>query len=425
MSVIKRKVKDLYLYDTHTENIFINEYMPQAKGDYVKVYMYASMYAQFGMDLDSDTIAEQLKISKEKVGEAWAYWEKMGLVKRSFFSDEATGEKIEFLNIKDMMYRTVNSGEAKDDLTGNAVFNDENLGLMFEKVEKTMQRQLSSTEILKINEFIMDRKIPPEVIFFAIEYCKQKGKDSFRYISKVIKSWNDKGLDSIDRIRDYLEENDRRHVQYRRVLKALGFSRNATEKEQEMMNRWFDEYGYGMDRVLEAVAKTSGIATPNFNYVNKVLENWKRESEKRGINDVNRHAGVSEAQLHEYYLYLQEKAKQDAEKRTEYVYEVLPQIKEIDDKLTEIRRKLVQNMLSGKNGDFSSINSAKERLELERAGVLTDGNFDSDYTEVKYLCDKCRDTGITDMNEVCDCRVERLDEAEIWLKQKTEEKRSG
>ena len=72
MSVIKRKVKDLYLYDTHTENIFINEYMPQAKGDYVKVYMYASMYAQFGMDLDSDTIAEQLKISKEKVGEAWA-----------------------------------------------------------------------------------------------------------------------------------------------------------------------------------------------------------------------------------------------------------------------------------------------------------------------------------------------------------------
>ena len=81
----------------------------------------------------------------------------------------------------------------------------------------------------------------------------------------------------------------------------------------------------------------------------------------------------------------------------------------------------MHNMLNGKDGGSNKINEEKERLELERAGVLTDGNFDSDYTEVKYLCDKCRDTGITDMNEVCTCRLERLREAELWLKQRANE----
>ena len=119
--------------------------------------------------------------------------------------------------------------------------------------------------------------------------------------------------------------------------------------------------------------------------------------------------------------YLQEKARKEAAERTEHIYRVIPQIREIDDRLTEVRKKLVHNMLNGKDGGSNKINEEKERLELERAGVLTDGNFDSDYTEVKYLCDKCRDTGITDMNEVCTCRLERLWEAELWLKQRANE----
>ena len=421
MSLKKRKVKDLYLYDTQIENIFINEYLPQAKGDYVRVYIYVSMYAGFGMETDSKTITEQLGITREKVKEAWDYWEKLELIKRTFSGDDTAEERIEFLNIKDMMYSTVGNEGAKAANNDKTVFDDENFRIMFDRIEKMMGRQLSSTEILKINEFVIDGGIPPETVFFTIEYCKQKGKDSFPYIGSVLKSWSDRGLVTVDHIREYLEENDRRHVQYRRVLKALGFNRNATEKEQELMDRWFDDYGYGMDKVLDAVAKTSGIASPNFNYVNKVLENWKKESEKRGIDDVNRQVNVSEGQLHEYYIYLQEKARKEAAERTEHIYRVIPQIREIDDRLTEVRKKLVHNMLNGKDGGSNKINEEKERLELERAGVLTDGNFDSDYTEVKYLCDKCRDTGITDMNEVCTCRLERLREAELWLKQRANE----
>ena len=48
------------------------------------------MYAGFGMETDSKTIAEQLGITREKVKEAWDYWEKLELIKRTFSGDDTT-----------------------------------------------------------------------------------------------------------------------------------------------------------------------------------------------------------------------------------------------------------------------------------------------------------------------------------------------
>lgn len=72
--------------------------------------------------------------------------------------------------------------------------------------------------------------------------------------------------------------------------------------------------GYTMDRVLEACTKTAGISSPNFNYVNKVLENWMNEAESKGV-DVNTKVVVTQAVLNQYYDYLREKAEKEAERR--------------------------------------------------------------------------------------------------------------
>lgn len=63
MGFIKGKVKDFYLLTTDVENIFINEYLPAAPGDYVKVYLYGLLYAQTGADMDARTFAQQLRLA--------------------------------------------------------------------------------------------------------------------------------------------------------------------------------------------------------------------------------------------------------------------------------------------------------------------------------------------------------------------------
>ena len=113
MGFIKGKVKDFYLLTTDVENIFINEYLPAAPGDYVKVYLYGLLYAQTGADMDARTFAQQLRLPDETIRQAWEYWESMGAVRRvkgkSGGADTAVHaagmqEDIEFRNLRAMMY---------------------------------------------------------------------------------------------------------------------------------------------------------------------------------------------------------------------------------------------------------------------------------------------------------------------------------
>ena len=45
MKIERDKTRTCYLKDTAIENIFINEYMPDAPCEFVKVYLLAQMYA--------------------------------------------------------------------------------------------------------------------------------------------------------------------------------------------------------------------------------------------------------------------------------------------------------------------------------------------------------------------------------------------
>ena len=105
MAFSKRICKEVYLTDTAVENIFINEYMPTAPGDYIKVFLLGLMDAGVGGKMSNQEIAKRCEIEVEDVLKAWNYWEKKNLIKKIYIS--ATSDfsyDIEFLNKKDSLY---------------------------------------------------------------------------------------------------------------------------------------------------------------------------------------------------------------------------------------------------------------------------------------------------------------------------------
>ena len=425
MNFIKEKIKDFYLLDSRVENIFINEYMPAAPGDFVKVFLYAGMYAEHGLNMSNETMARQLSLTEKRVLEAWDYWEKMGAIRKHYTDVEGKVDfTVEFINLKEMFYgksQTVARGE-KEKKDYDVVFGNNVIKTTMAEIEKTFGRALSSTEVTEIISWMSDYQITPEVISFGVKYCVEKGKNSIKYIEKVVKGWADEGYESIDQVQEALQELDQKYYKYKRVLKALGFTRNATEAEKEMMDVWFEEMGYSMDRVLDACTKTAGIPNPNFSYVNKVLLNWKEEAEDRGV-DVNKTVVVTQGVLNQYYDYLRDKAEREAEDHKEEVYKKIPEIQEIDEEIRQIGAKLSKSLLMGASEEESKkIKKEMDRLSGERAVLLTENNYEMDYTDVRYACEKCNDTGITDLGERCSCIAQRTEEAELWLKTQENQK---
>ena len=181
-----------------------------------------------------------------------------------------------------------------------------------------------------------------------------------------------------------------------------------------MIDSWIDELGFTEERILTACDTTLSAANPNLRYVNKVLLNWREEAAQQG-RDVNQKVTVTQAVLNKYYEFLREEAEAKAETRRKEVYESVPAIAEIDRELTELGSKLSRGLLSGMTKE--QINGARKQmamLEEERAVLLTDNNFAVDYTDVKYSCEKCGDTGVDENGLRCSCIKEKTGEAEIW-----------
>ena len=102
----QKEKKNILLYSTRVENLFINEILPEAPGDYVKVYLLGLMYAQFDQGIDSQKVAMQLGLSEKDIDEAGEYWDAAGLIKRHIERDENNEETvcIEFVSLVDELY---------------------------------------------------------------------------------------------------------------------------------------------------------------------------------------------------------------------------------------------------------------------------------------------------------------------------------
>ena len=66
------------------------------------------------------------------------------------------------------------------------------------------------------------------------------------------------------------------------VMKAFGLnSRKPAVPEQKIMEKWFKDYGFDRELVLEACSRTiNAIHTPSFQYADSILTDWKKAGVK-------------------------------------------------------------------------------------------------------------------------------------------------
>lgn len=415
MSFKREKIQNYYLHDTAVENVFINEYMIDAPGDYVKVYLFALMYAGISTAMNNEFIAKQLSLLEEDVLKAWTYWESKGIIEKHYPDPEDRFHyKVEFYNLKEQIYGNNSKGKKKDEnlpesLTG--LMDDKELKRMYSSIEQITGRLFEGKEPVIILGWIKDYDIPPEVIIYAYEYCVNKrNNNKCNYVGAVVKEWAEKGLKSIIQIEKHLQENDNRHYLYKRVLKALGLLRNPTEEEKRIMDTWFNDMGFDIAKVLDACKKTSGISNPNINYINAILKAWKNGGKADRIQEKSSGDGTISQALKSYE---KEKAKNEAEAeaRRAEVYKAVPRIKEIEEEIREFGMRISKEMLSGRPDSKHKIKEYKakvDKLNNEKAYLLTDNNFQLNYMDTWYTCALCKDTGLLDTGERCTCFADKL-----------------
>ena len=107
-----------------------------------------------------------------------------------------------------------------------------------------------------------------------------------------------------------------------------------------------------------------------------------------------------------YYEALRRQEEEEAEERRREVFDAVPRIREIEDEINaqgaEISKIIISDRVDRKAA-MEELKTKMDTLNTEKAFLLTDNGFELDYMEVHYSCPKCKDTGMLETGERCQC----------------------
>ena len=253
---------------TPVENLFIQEFMLKAPGDFVKVYLYGLMqcYRPSSEENSLEAFSHALETDVKTIENAFHYWERQGIL--YFHKDSNQKVNIEYFNIKDVLY---NKGlDSEKTMYKYKDFN-QNLQKIFDT------RLLSPQEYLRIYDWIEVLNLPMEVVLMMVQfYVSRMGKKArINYLDKV--SWSREGINTLQKAEEYIESNDSCFKDTISVLKYLGIHRSPSQAELDLYKKW-KNWGFDLSSILLACRETTKVQSPTFAYLDKILANMQSKN---------------------------------------------------------------------------------------------------------------------------------------------------
>lgn len=294
---------------TILSNIFIDQYMPGAGGEFVKVYIYLlRLLADPSASVCLPLLADRLNCTEGDISRALKYWSNEGLlILETDPSGELTGITLTEPSPDTQMELTATVSVPQSALAATAPISqtvsaatvstpqpdtapsrsasaltparikelkeNEDVAQLIYICEQYLGKTLTPTDTRKILFFYDELKMSVDLIDFLIQYCVGRGHKSMRYIETVAMAWSKEGITTVEMAKDSTSRYGR---DYFTILKAMGIAnRNPVDSEIVMMDTWLKDYGFSMDMIQEACSRTiMQTGQPSFQYAHKILTGW-------------------------------------------------------------------------------------------------------------------------------------------------------
>lgn len=267
---------------TLLKNAFIDHYMMNANGEYVKIYLYILRCVEdpdFSSDISVSRLADVFDCTEKDILRALKYWENAGLL-----TLEISGNALVSIEINDI--DTVKEQAATQNPENSKSIAPQRLKELSSQNEikqllciaqTYIGKTLNTTEINTILYFYDNLGFSADLIEYLLEYCVSNNHKSFHYIEKVGIAWHEAGITTPTEAKEYVSSFS---DTYFAVMKAFGITgRIPAQAERDYIDKWTNTYGFRPDLILEACNRTiSSIHQPSFKYADSILSRWKEKN---------------------------------------------------------------------------------------------------------------------------------------------------
>ena len=289
--------------NTSLPDVFITEFLSEAPGDYIKVYLYILFLSKYGKDIKLNDLSKKIALPLPTIQAAIKYWEDVEVITK-----KGTGYIVN--NIQEVELNKLYS--PKITVSKESVQNmqkDKSRSSAIEAINNSFfQGIMSPSWYSDIDLWFKKFEFDEEVMIALFRYCFDKSALHKNYVKTVAEAWHGNNIKTFSELEEYYENQDRLNKIKKNICKKLGLTRNLTQYEEAYIEKWLQEYKYNLDVIELALKKTTSKSNPNFDYIDKIITDWY---ERKLLNS---------EEVKNYLLEFKNKSKQikELEKKTGY-----------------------------------------------------------------------------------------------------------
>ncbi len=278
---LEQNDKNILFSETKIPDVFFTEYMNQASGDFVKVYLYIAFLAKYNKDIKINDISKTLNLPFKTIQEALSYWEEQELLVK-----KNNGYIVVDLQEKELnkLYSPRLSSSPEKALS-NAK-NQYRAKAIEEINNSCFQGMMSPSWYNDIDLWFNKFGFDEQVMIALFKYCLDRSALNRPYVQAVATAWHQNHIQNFTDLDNYYAKQEKLSLIEKQVSKKLGLTRGLTQYEKGYIEKWVVDYSYNMDVIEIALKKTTSKTNPNFEYLNTLISNW-HEHNLRTTADVN------------------------------------------------------------------------------------------------------------------------------------------
>ena len=250
---------------TPVENQFILEYLPGAKGDYVKVYLFGLLCCYHPRkEMDVTRMSRELGMAEDTILAAFRYWERRGIVRR--IGDNPP--EWQYVNIKQK-----NMG-GEPELDREYIRFSRDIETSFED-----ERDFHGSEIAACYEWKEEMGLSTEVIILLLKFMARTRGKNFRIkdAEKTAILLSEEKAYTTEEAEQVLGRDEAILSGFRKVLRKLGMRFNPSDANLKLYRKWREEWHFTQEAIEDACDRT-GTSTPSLALVDSILEQVYRNS---------------------------------------------------------------------------------------------------------------------------------------------------
>ena len=254
---------------TNIPDVFFTEYLSEASGDFIKVYLYMLFLSKYGKDIKLNDLSKKIALPLTTIQAAIKYWEEAEVITK-----KGTGYIVN--NIQEIELNKLYS--PKLTVSKESIQNmekDKSRASAIEAINNMFfQGIMSPSWYSDIDLWFKRFEFDEEVMIALFQYCFDKSALHKNYVKAVADAWHGNNIKTFSDLEEYDDNIQKIKKVKRNICKKLGLTRNLTQYEEAYIEKWLQEYKYDLEIIELALKKTTSKSNPNFDYIDKIISDW-------------------------------------------------------------------------------------------------------------------------------------------------------